>query len=88
MIEKSFKTGDNLPKSSRFYPLGWEKTGYSGVGVKNMHFADARTGWAVGQDGTILATRDAGAHWEPQNTGTDKRLSAVHFADAHTCLYS
>jgi photosystem II stability/assembly factor-like uncharacterized protein len=32
-----------------------------------VHFADEHTAWAVGSDGTILATRDGGAIWEPQN---------------------
>jgi photosystem II stability/assembly factor-like uncharacterized protein len=51
---------------------------------RSVHFADAHTGWAVGDDETILVTRDGGTHWEPQNSGTDKDLWGVHFADAHT----
>jgi len=55
-----------------------------------VHFADARTGWAVGARGTIVATRDGGATWDrgsgwaPQQSGTDKALFGVHFADART----
>jgi hypothetical protein len=49
-----------------------------------VHFADVRTGWAVGDGGTILATRDGGASWEPQHSGTGQDLWGVHFADART----
>ena len=49
-----------------------------------VHFADARTGWAVGEGGTIAATRDGGANWAPQHSGTDKYLQGVHLADART----
>jgi Photosynthesis system II assembly factor YCF48 len=47
-----------------------------------VHFADARTGWAVGEGGTIVVTRDGGANWAPQHSGTEKYLQGVHFADA------
>jgi photosystem II stability/assembly factor-like uncharacterized protein len=49
-----------------------------------VHFADARTGWAVGVGGTILPPRDGGTRWQRQNSGTDKNLYSVHFADPHT----
>jgi hypothetical protein len=47
-------------------------------------FADARTGWVVGDGGTILTTRDGGTRWEPQKGGTDKYVFGVHLADART----
>jgi photosystem II stability/assembly factor-like uncharacterized protein len=49
-----------------------------------VHFADAQTGQAVGMHGTILATPDGGALWEPQAGGTGKHLTSGHFADPHT----
>ncbi|MFZ3326179.1 MAG: YCF48-related protein, partial [Methylocella sp.] len=49
-----------------------------------VHFADAQAGWAVGEEGTILATRDGGASWKAQQSGTGNRLYGVHFADAQT----
>jgi photosystem II stability/assembly factor-like uncharacterized protein len=39
-------------------------------GLRVVHFADARTGWAVGEGGTILATRDGDASWELQRSGS------------------
>ena len=40
--------------------------------MHNVHFADVQNGWAVGLNRTILATTDAGANWQVQNSGTDK----------------
>ena len=41
-----------------------------------VYFADARTGWTVGEGGTILATRDRGEHWQARNSGTARRYGA------------
>ncbi|MGS0893226.1 WD40/YVTN/BNR-like repeat-containing protein [Burkholderia stagnalis] len=46
-------------------------------------FADARHGWAVGQWGVIVATRDGGETWEAQriDTSVDQPLFSVFFAN-------
>lgn len=49
-----------------------------------MYFADARTGWVVGNDGTILATHDGGASWVAQESGSKTYLGRVHFVDARS----
>ena len=49
-----------------------------------IELPDAKTGWAVGDSGTILATGDGGATWAPQTSGTQSHLSAVQFLDAET----
>ena len=36
-------------------------------------------GWAVGSNGTILATGDGGNKWTPQTSGTQGDLYSVHF---------
>jgi photosystem II stability/assembly factor-like uncharacterized protein len=56
----------------------------SGTGrrFEDVDFVDARTGWAVGEAGTILATVDAGASWNQQSTPTVEQLTGVSFADA------
>ena len=48
--------------------------------------ADARTGVAVGQNGTILRTQDGGETWRAPaaGSGTQAYLAGVHFADART----
>ena len=38
--------------------------------------------WAVGREGTIIATHDGGEHWRRQPSGTDYHLMAVAFADS------
>src|SRR5262249_15557649 len=42
------------------------------------------TGWAVGQDGVILATRNGGKAWQTHDIVTNQDLNSVHFANAHT----
>lgn len=50
--------------------------------LRAFHFVDAQTGWAVGKDGLVLATRDGGAHWHRQTTPTSAMLAAVHFVNS------
>ena len=52
--------------------------------LMGVHFVDAQTGWAVGWNGTILATSDGGATWERQTSATSRELEDVHFVDAQT----
>jgi photosystem II stability/assembly factor-like uncharacterized protein len=37
--------------------------------INALHFVDERTGWAVGELGTILATSDGGNSWQKQRIG-------------------
>ena len=71
------------PATDRPFFVRWTNTRNNEL-LHNVHFADARTGWAVGTDGTIVATRDGGTHWERQTGGTPNLLTSVHFADART----
>ena len=52
--------------------------------LTSVHFHDAQQGWIAGHDGTILATRDGGEHWEVlrQERGKDEVLLSIWFADA------
>ena len=51
--------------------------------LADVTFADSRAGWAVGRNGTILHTTDAGATWLPQRSGVKSMtLTAVAFSDA------
>ncbi|MFN0124007.1 MAG: WD40/YVTN/BNR-like repeat-containing protein [Blastocatellia bacterium] len=63
-------------------------TRYAGEIVLRMHFADARNGWACGETGLILATRDGGRTWKTQRAAQVKKilygLSAVDASTAWT----
>lgn len=45
-------------------------------------FIDEREGWACGDWGTIVHTRDGGQTWESQESGTEATLSAIVFVDS------
>ena len=67
---------DNRGKSFRqaqWVPISSTLTGVS--------FADAKSGWAVGHWGAILATTDGGQKWQTQRlvVTEDRPLFAVHF---------
>lgn len=47
--------------------------------LRSVYFIDAQEGWAVGDDGVILHTIDAGGHWERQMSATRASLRSVHF---------
>jgi photosystem II stability/assembly factor-like uncharacterized protein len=51
--------------------------------LTGVSFVDAREGWAVGQWGLVLHTRDGGEHWDLQRSDVqvDRPLFAVHFFD-------
>ncbi len=50
--------------------------------LEDIFFTDAKHGWAVGVEGTILATGDGGRSWQAQTSDTTAPLRAVHFTDA------
>jgi hypothetical protein len=56
----------------------------AGVALFGVHFADSSNGTAVGSQGTILRTTDAGALWTSQASGIADNLYAVVFSDAQT----
>ena len=39
------------------------------------------SGWAAGDNGTILNTTNGGASWTSQSSGTNQKLNAVSFSD-------
>src|SRR5262245_52598677 len=44
-----------------------------------IHFVDAKEGWAVGDEGVVWHSIDAGKTWERQATGTRASLRSVQF---------
>jgi len=61
-------------------------TQYSGTGspLKSVYFTSVDTGYAVGDNGTILKTTDGGINWLTQNSCTDVNLYSVHFPSVDT----
>ncbi len=65
---------------------GWNEQ-HSGTTytLNAVHFLpDGRTGVAVGVQGTIVMTTDAGATWNLRTSGTSAELTSVWFSDAST----
>jgi len=54
----------------------------TGNNLNAVSFSDTNTGWAVGDNGTILNTMDGGATWGTEQSGTGDNLNAVSFSDA------
>ena len=69
-------------ENSRPFSVGWKIINSGTEPLRGVHFAGPETGWAVGANGTILATSDGGATWTAQNSGTDNALSGFACADA------
>lgn len=64
-------------------PLG-EWVAVPGLPARDLYdvfFVDEGFGWAVGDRGTILHSRDGGITWTVQPSGTQERLEAVFFVD-------
>lgn len=59
----------------------WLQPRPQGNGIRALRFVDARTGWAVGDAGTILHTTDGGQHWRAQESGTMASLAHCAFSD-------
>jgi len=47
--------------------------------LQNIFFFDARRGWAVGTEGTLMYTGNEGEYWERLRTGIERTLLAVWF---------
>ncbi len=47
----------------------------------DIEFVDSLNGWAVGENGAIIATTDGGNTWTPQDSGFEITLRGVDFAD-------
>ena len=69
-----------VPADHDWPPPGWVLQNPSSTSAWNAaSFVDEHTGWLVGTNGVILATKDGGQHWQHQTSGTDRHLLAVMF---------
>lgn len=51
----------------------------AGERLNDIVWIDEKDGWAVGENGLVLRTRDGGAFWEDIASGTARQLHAVQF---------
>ncbi len=59
----------------------WPVSYHQDANLFDVCFVNAQRGWAVGDRGTILHTRDGGETWQLQTCPIDGRLEAVQFLD-------
>ncbi|MBX7167514.1 MAG: hypothetical protein K1X74_14385 [Pirellulales bacterium] len=69
---------DVAPAQADFTAAAWR----SDAPLRDVCFIDAQRGWAVGGQGTILATRDGGQHWLLCASPTAATLESVAMVDA------
>lgn len=60
---------------------GSADTQFDDASLHDVVFVDREYGWAVGDHGTIWHTKDGGAHWQRQHSGTQVALAGVSFID-------
>ncbi len=60
------------------YPIPTDRS------LEDVCFVDDLSGWAVGENGTIIHTYDGGISWDFQNSNTTLRLRSVVFTDSQT----
>jgi photosystem II stability/assembly factor-like uncharacterized protein len=77
----------NVPAGTSFtftvylYANVWSYSPSDGGALNDVCFVDASRGWAVGDAGKLLVTRDGGTTWEPQSSPTREDLRGVFFLD-------
>ncbi len=52
--------------------------------LRDVYFLNSNTGWAVGDNGTILFTSNGGVTWSTQTSGVTDQVRAVHALDELT----
>jgi photosystem II stability/assembly factor-like uncharacterized protein len=62
----------------------WEvlPTSFPDIHLTELFFITPDSGWVVGADGYILATRDGGDNWQAQSSGTERTLRSLHFVNS------
>ncbi len=75
-------TSNNAEQHAQRAPAETPPAPLVDVASADLHavfFVDARRGWAVGYGGTVIATTDGGASWQPQASGTQAWLTSITF---------
>lgn len=53
--------------------------------LNGIYFATTNVGWIVGDDGTILFTKDRGSNWEKQNSFVTNDIQAINCVSENMC---
>jgi len=70
-------SGDSLAQSER---EGWAKIpSPTNKTLRNLYFIDTQTGWAAGEDGTIIHTSNGGDSWIVQNSTVSSFIVDIFF---------
>jgi len=69
-----------LPRDSLAQGEGWAQIlSPTNKTLRNLHFIDAQTGWAAGEDGTIIHTANGGDSWIVQNSTVQSFIVDIFF---------
>lgn len=60
----------------------WSKQ-YEGANITNLFVQDDKTLWAVGENGTILHSKDGGRSWQKRYEGGMGWLNSIYMVDKH-----
>jgi photosystem II stability/assembly factor-like uncharacterized protein len=52
--------------------------------LHDVYFIDNQTGWAAGDNGTMIKTTDGGNTWDVVNSGTNNSLTRIFFTNINT----
>ena len=69
----------------------WDLEATAGAALNSVHFPDPTTGYAVGDNNTILKSTDGGDTWNPvavPGPAQAGKLTRVRCANANVCLFS
>ena len=79
-IDDIFVSGDcGMLMLSEDGGVTWKRIGSGSIlGLNDVAFRDAENGWAVGNNGCVLHTKD-GKTWKKQRSDTNKDLNSVSF---------
>jgi photosystem II stability/assembly factor-like uncharacterized protein len=70
-------------KKNKAVSSKWKSTkGPVKTDLRSVYFADDKTAFATGDDGTVLVSRDGGKKWEKIEVQSEATLRGVHFTDA------
>lgn len=77
LLVGSFALSTSAQSGWRLTPRG-EATGKD---LNTVYFLDSKRGWIGGDDGLVLATSDAGQHWQVQSVGGGSSVNDIYFRD-------